>query len=180
MYSGGLVYSSTAGTFTPSPAPCCSWAAMAARMTAHKIGVPLLKLDVGEMMGSLLGESEANLSRALDTAEAAAPCVLWVDEIEKALGGMSGGKEGGGTGSRMLGKLLGWMQDHTAQVYLFATANKVKVLPPELLRRGRFDELWRVMLPREDEREAILRQKLGALNDECDPALLKKSLKYQK
>ncbi len=138
---------------------------LAARMTAHKLNVPLLKLDVGEMMGRFLGESEGNLSRALDAAEAAAPCVLWVDEIEKALGGMGQSGEGAGTGSRILGKLLGWMQDHTAQVYLFATANGVDRLPPEILRRGRFDELWRVMLPTASERRAILTQKLRSLKD---------------
>lgn len=153
---------------------------LAARVTAQKLDVPLLRLDVGAMMGRYLGESEANLRRALDAAEAAAPCVLWVDELEKALGGLGGSGEGGGTGTRMLGQLLTWMQDHDSSVYLFATANKVDHLPPELLRRGRFDELWRVMLPREDEREAILRQKLGALNDECDPALLKKGSKQLK
>ena len=135
---------------------------LAARMTARKLDVPLLKLDVGEMMGRFLGESEANLSRVLDAAEAAAPCVLWVDEIEKSLGGL-GNTDGGGTGSRMLAKLLGWMQEHSSQVYLFATANKVKVLPAELLRRGRFDELWRVMLPTPEERRDILAQKLRAL-----------------
>ena len=151
---------------------------LAARMTARKLDVPLLKLDVGEMMGRFLGESEANLSRVLDAAEAAAPCVLWVDEIEKTLGGLGGSNEGGGTGSRMLGNLLGWMQDHRSQVYLFATANKVKILPPELLRRGRFDELWRVMLPTPEERRDIIAQKLRALplealSDELQTAIAK-------
>lgn len=136
---------------------------LAARMTAHKLNVPLLQLDVGAMMGKHLGDSEANLSRVLDAAQAAAPCVLWIDEIEKALGGLGNSSEGGGTGSRMLGKLLSWMQDHDSQVYLFATANKVDVLPPELLRRGRFDELWQVRLPTPEERRDILIQKLKEL-----------------
>lgn len=136
---------------------------LAARMTAHKLNVPLLQLDVGAMMGKHLGDSEANLSRVLDAAQAAAPCVLWIDEIEKALGGLGNSSEGGGTGSRMLGKLLSWMQDHDSQVYLFATANKVDILPPELLRRGRFDELWQVKLPTPEERRAILIQKLREL-----------------
>ncbi len=140
---------------------------LAARLTAHILQIPLLKLDVGALMGRYLGESEANLKRALDAAEAAAPCVLWVDEIEKALAGTAG-DEGGGTGKRMLGQLLTWMQEHRSQVYLFATANLVKALPPELLRRGRFDELWRVMQPNEDERKAMLLQKLARTKEIAD------------
>ncbi len=146
---------------------------LAARVTAKKLNVPLLRMDVGAMMGRYLGESESNLHRALDAAEAAAPCVLWVDELDKALGGMgTDSGEGGGTGKRMLGKLLTWMQSHQSSVYLFATANAVKALPPELLRRGRFDELWRVMLPVDEEREYILRAKLKELGGECDATLL--------
>jgi hypothetical protein len=145
---------------------------LAARITARKLNVPLLRMDIGAMMGRYLGESEGNLRRALDAAEAAAPCVLWVDELEKALGGVGSGQEGGGTGSRMLAQLLTWMQSHDAQVYLFATANKVSELPPELMRRGRFDELWRVMLPREDERRQILLSKLKKVGQECAAELL--------
>ena len=138
---------------------------LAARLTAERLRVPLLRMDVGGMLGRYLGESEANLRRALDAAEAAAPCVLWVDEIEKALGQSD---EGGGTSKRMLGQLLTWMQDHKSQVYIFATANSVKKLPPELLRRGRFDELWRVMLPTPTERKSILGSKLKALKTDVD------------
>ncbi len=144
---------------------------LAARLTAERLNVPLLRMDVGGMLGRYLGESEANLRRALDAAEAAAPCVLWVDEIEKALGGQS--EEGGGTSKRMLGQLLTWMQEHKSQVYIFATANSVKKLPPELLRRGRFDELWRVMLPDDSERESILRSKLEALKSDLDGTFAK-------
>lgn len=144
---------------------------LAARLAAERLSVPLLRMDVGGMLGRYLGESEANLRRALDAAEAAAPCVLWVDEIEKALGGT--GDEGGGTSKRMLGQLLTWMQDHRSQVYIFATANSVANLPPELLRRGRFDELWRVMLPTPEERESILRSKLAGLKQDLDEAFSK-------
>lgn len=144
---------------------------LAARIAAKRLNVPLLRLDVGGVMGRYLGESEANLRRALDAAEASAPCVLWVDEIEKALGGLGGGSEGGGTGSRVLAHLLTWMQDHESQVYLFATANAVAKLPPELLRRGRFDELWKVMLPTADERLEILASKLSKLEDSLDDEL---------
>ena len=129
---------------------------LAAKAAAGVMQLPLLRLDVGGLMGRYLGESERNLRIALAAAEAAAPCVLWVDELEKALGGMSG-DEGGGTGKRMLGQLLTWMQEQQSGVYLFATANAVKKLPPELLRRGRFDELFRVDLPNLDERKEILR-----------------------
>ncbi len=144
---------------------------LAAGLAAARLGGPLVRMDVGGMLGRYLGESEANLRRALDAAEAAAPCVLWVDEIEKALGGT--GDEGGGTSKRMLGQLLTWMQDHKSQVYIFATANSVANLPPELLRRGRFDELWRVMLPTPEERESILRSKLAGLKQDLDEAFAK-------
>ncbi len=144
---------------------------LAARLTANKLDVPLLRMDVGRMMGRYLGESEDNLRRALDAAEAAAPCVLWVDEIEKTIGSLGPSSEGSGTGLRMLGDLLTWMQEHQSQVYIFATANRVDALPPELLRRGRFDELWCVKLPTTSERKEMLRAKLRRLHDELDSEL---------
>lgn len=124
--------------------------------------MPLLRLDVGALMGGLVGLSEANTRAALNLAEAVAPCVLWIDEIEKGLGGMGGGENDGGTTKRVFGTLLTWMQEHTSPVYVVATANDVSGLPPELLRR--FDDLFWVDLPSQDEREAILRihlQKCG-------------------
>jgi len=130
---------------------------LAAQVAAKVMKLPLYRLDVGSLMGRWLGESERNLRDALTSAEAAAPCVLWVDELEKALGGLAGGSDGGGTGKRMLGRLLTWMQEHQAGVYLFATANQVEKLPPELLRRGRFDELFKVGLPKPRQRKEILR-----------------------
>ncbi len=129
---------------------------LAAELTADLLDLPLLRLDVGGLMGSMLGQSEERLKQVIAAAEAAAPCVLWVDEIEKALGGLGGDRDGG-TGKRMLGRLLTWMQEQKAGVYLFATANRLDALPPELLRRGRFDELWRVDLPLPHERQAILK-----------------------
>jgi ATP-dependent 26S proteasome regulatory subunit len=118
--------------------------------------MPLLRLDVGALMGGLVGQSESNARAALKVAEAVAPCVLWIDEIEKGFSGMSGGGESdGGTSRRMLGTILTWMQEHTSPVYVVATANDVTTLPPELLRR--FDDLWFVDLPNREERAEIVR-----------------------
>lgn len=103
-----------------------------------------------------MGASEANLRQALQTAEAIAPCCLWLDELEKALAGSkSSGSTDGGTTARILGTFLSWMQEKTAPVFVVATANDVSQLPPELLRKGRFDETFFVDLPNEAERQAI-------------------------
>lgn len=135
--------------------PGCGKSLMA-KTIAREFGVPLLKLDVGRLMGKYVGESENNLHRAVAVAEAAAPCVLWIDEIEKAFSGI--GEEGGGGGSmtRMFGIFLTWMQEKTACIYVVATANNIEKLPPEFLRRGRFDEIFQVNFPDAKERRAIL------------------------
>lgn len=135
--------------------PGCGKSLMA-KTIAREFGVPLLKLDVGRLMGKYVGESENNLHRAVAVAEAAAPCVLWIDEIEKAFSGI--GEEGGGGGSmtRMFGIFLTWMQEKTACIYVVATANNIEKLPPEFLRRGRFDEIFQVQFPNAKERRAIL------------------------
>nr|AUN36249.1 hypothetical protein [uncultured bacterium] len=126
-------------------------------LTAKAIGatwnLPLLRFDVGSVFGKYVGESEANLRRVLRSAEAVAPCVLWVDELEKAFS--SGRGEDGGTTLRILGAFLSWLQDKSTPVFVVATANNVENLPPELLRKGRLDEIFFVDLPREEEREAI-------------------------
>lgn len=114
---------------------------------------PLLRLDVGALFGSLVGQSEAQTRNALQIAEAVAPCVLWVDEIEKALGS-SGGEMDGGTSVRVLGTILTWMQETTAPVFLVATANDIAHLRPELIRR--FTEVFFVDLPQQSERADIL------------------------
>ncbi|MDR3572841.1 MAG: AAA family ATPase [Anaerolineaceae bacterium] len=116
--------------------------------------MPLLRMDIGALMGSLVGQSEANMRSALKVAEAIAPCVLWVDEIEKALGGIGGSESDGGTSMRVFGTLLTWMQETTAPVYVVATANDVRSLKPELLRR--FDDIFWVDLPGLKDREEIL------------------------
>ena len=112
----------------------------------------------GGIFGKYVGDSEANIRQALKTAEAIAPCVLWIDEIEK---GLSGGGSDGGTSSRVFGNILTWMQDKTSPVFTFATANNIRNLPPELLRKGRFDEIFFVDLPDFEERKKILEIHIG-------------------
>lgn len=132
--------------------------------------MPLLRMDVGALMGGLVGQSEGNMRAALKVAEAVAPCVLWIDEIEKALGGMGGGESDGGTTTRVFGTLLTWMQETKAPVYTIATANDVRSLRPELLRR--FDDIMWVDCPNAASRAEILavhlakrNVKAGTLND---------------
>ncbi|MEI6166509.1 MAG: AAA family ATPase [bacterium] len=129
---------------------------LTAKATASVFGRPLLKLDAGKLYGSLVGQSEQNLRSVIQTAEAIAPCVLWVDEIEKGLAGSkSSGSTDGGTSARVLGSLLSWLQEKRSQVFVVATANDVTQLPPELLRKGRLDEMFFVDLPNQAERETI-------------------------
>ena len=124
---------------------------------AKKLGLPLLRLDVGKLFGSLVGQSESQVRQAIEAAEACAPCVLWIDEIEKGLSGMKGGGGDGGTTQRVFGTILTWLQEKTKPVFVVATANRVADLPPELLRKGRFDEIFFVDLPNEKEKEDIAR-----------------------
>ncbi|HEX8915146.1 MAG TPA: AAA family ATPase, partial [Humisphaera sp.] len=123
--------------------------------------MPLLRLDVGALFGSFVGESEERARRALKIAETAAPCVLWIDEMEKAF---AGGSNDGGTSQRVFGTILTWMQEKTAPVFVVATANDVSQLPPELLRRGRFDELFFLDLPSLAERAEIVTVHLSKRN----------------
>jgi len=129
---------------------------LSARALAGTWGVPLLRLDVGRIFGSIVGASEANLRLAIQTAEAVSPCILWVDEIEKGFAGVSGPVPGR-VAARVFGSFLSWLQDKTSPVFVVATANEIRNLPPELLRKGRFDEIFFVGLPSPPEREAILR-----------------------
>lgn len=130
---------------------------LTAKATASVFGIPLLKLDTGKLFGGLVGQSEANLRSVIQTAEAISPCVLWIDEIEKGFGGVasSGGSTDGGTSARVFGTMLNWLQEKTSPVFVVATANDVSRLPPELLRKGRWDELWFVDLPNNQERASI-------------------------
>lgn len=126
---------------------------LTAKCIASSWNMPLLKLDIGKIFGKYIGESEANIRQALKTAEAIAPCVLWIDEIEK---GFASTDSDGGTSSRVFGNILTWMQDKNAPVFTFATGNNINKLPPELLRKGRFDEIFFVDFPDYEERKKIL------------------------
>ena len=129
----------------------------AAKATAQLFGVPLFRLDIGRLFGGLVGSTEQKTRDTLKLMEAMAPCVVLVDEIEKALSGTGSSNESdAGVTSRMFGNILTWMQEKTAPVYIIATANDVGKLPPEMLRKGRFDELWFVDLPNAAERLEIL------------------------
>jgi len=125
---------------------------LTAKMIADLWHLPLLRLDVGALFGSLVGESEERTRRALALAETIAPCILWVDEIEKAFAFGSGDA---GTSQRVFAHLLTWMQDKTSPCFVVATANNIAALPPELLRKGRFDEIFFLDLPSLDERREI-------------------------
>ncbi len=129
---------------------------LTAKAAAGVLQLPLLRLDMGRVFGGIVGQSEANLRSVIRTAEAIAPCVLWIDEIEKGFGGSTGnGSSDGGTSSRVFGSFLSWMQEKEKPVFVVATANDVSQLPPEFLRKGRFDEMFFVDLPDAKERAAI-------------------------
>jgi AAA+ superfamily predicted ATPase len=118
--------------------------------------LPLLRFDVGKVFGSLVGQSEEQMRIALQTAEAVSPCILWIDEIDKCATGMaSSGSTDSGVTARVFGTLLTWMQEKKKPVFVFATANSISSLPAEMLRKGRFDELFFVDLPNEEERKEI-------------------------
>lgn len=127
---------------------------LTAKALAADWGVPLLHLDLGRVYGSLLGESEDRLRRALATAEAVSPCVLWIDELEKAFSGLGNARDNG-VARRLFGTFLTWLEDRNTPVFVAATANEIGHLPPEFTRKGRFDEIFFVGLPAQDERASI-------------------------
>lgn len=135
---------------------------LVSKCVAAAYGVPLIALNMGELKGKYVGESEQNIRAALSMLEAIAPCVVRIDEIEKALAGASGEGGDGGVSADALGTFLSWMQDRKAPVFVIATANDVRALPPELLRKGRFDEIFFVDLPTAPERSSIVKAALGA------------------
>ncbi|MAX54171.1 MAG: ATPase [Alcanivoracaceae bacterium] len=127
---------------------------LAAKSVAGLWGLPLLRLDMGAIYNKFFGESERNVREALTMAETMSPCVLWIDEIEK---GIAVGDNDGGTSRRVLGTLLTWMAENTSKVFMVATANDIERLPPELIRKGRLDEIFFVDLPSPPVREIIFR-----------------------
>ncbi len=159
----GKAFSEAARQFgLPSPkglllvgVPGCG-KSLSAKAVAAEWRMPLLKFDLGKVFGSLVGQSEDNMRRALKMAEAVAPCVLWIDEIEKGLAGVRGFTGDSGTSVRVFGTLLTWMEENQKPVFTIATANDIEGLPPELLRKGRFDEIFFIDLPTPQERANIL------------------------
>jgi ATP-dependent 26S proteasome regulatory subunit len=125
---------------------------LTAKMISALWNIPLIRLDIGALFGSLVGQSEANVKQALALAEAVAPCLLWIDEIEK---GLATGGGDGGTSMRVMGSILSWMQEKKSSVFVVATANNIDMLPPELLRRGRFGDIFFLDLPTLEERREI-------------------------
>lgn len=149
---------------------------LVAKALSNGLGLACLKLDMGALMGSLVGESEGNVRRALQVAEAMAPCILWADEIEKSVSqGQVGGGGDSGTSSRVIGTLITWLSEKTSPVFVVATANRPELLPPEMIRKGRFDEVWAIDLPDKDGRVAIFRvhlKKRGYDPSRFDPDVL--------
>ncbi|MDB9528206.1 AAA family ATPase [Oscillatoria sp. CS-180] len=135
---------------------------LTAKAIAHHWHLPLLRLDVGRLFAGLIGESESRTRQMIQIAEALAPCILWIDEIDKAFAGVDG-RGDSGTSSRVFGTFITWMAEKTSPVFVVATANNIQSLPPELLRRGRFDELFFVGLPSQDERKSIYEVHLNRL-----------------
>jgi ATP-dependent Zn protease len=119
--------------------------------------LPLLRMDVGRLFGSTVGESEKNIRRCIQLAEAVSPCIMWIDEIDKAFGGITGFQGDSGTQLRVFGTFITWLQEKEKPVFVIATANEPKSLPPELWRKGRYDEVFFVDLPSSEEREEIFR-----------------------
>ncbi len=142
---------------------------LTAKAVASLFHLPLLRLDIGSLLGKYVGESEHNMRRALAMAESISPCVLWIDELEKAFAGI-GGQGTSEVTSRLLGYFLTWMQEKQGAVFVVATANDVSVIPPELLRKGRFDEVFYVGFPHISERKSILQIQLQDTWDQFDEA----------
>ena len=140
---------------------------LSAKAIGTALGVPTVKLDIGNLFNSLVGESEARTREALQLAEAMSPCVLWIDEIDKGFAGSSGSGAGdSGVTRRVFGTVISWMQERRRPVFMVATANQVSSLPPELLRKGRFDEIFAVDLPNRTERKTIFTIHIAKKNRE--------------
>lgn len=146
---------------------------LTAKSVSSLWNLPLLRLDIGSIFEGIVGSSERNMREVIRTAESISPCILWIDEIEKAFAGV-GSSGDSGVGTRLFGTFLTWMQDKTSFVFVIATANNISNLPPEFMRKGRFDEIFFVDLPVGEERKAIfsihLHKKLNRINS--DPQLL--------
>lgn len=141
--------------------PGCGKSEAAKILQTQWDGIPMVKLNIDALMGGVVGESEKNLRTALRQAEAMAPCIVWIDELEKGFSGATGKQSGdSGTFKRMFGRLLSWMQDNQRPCFLFATSNDISRLPPEFFRKGRFDELFAVFMPTHQECKEIFREQM--------------------
>jgi len=129
---------------------------LSAKAVSNSWKMPLLRLDFGKVFGGIVGESETNIREAIKIAESLSPCILWIDEIEKGLSGLNSNGDSG-TSARVFGTFLTWMQEKESDVFVLATANDISSLPPELLRKGRFDEIFFVDLPTSEERKEIIK-----------------------
>lgn len=137
---------------------------LSAKTIAHEWRLPLVRLDSGRLFGGIVGESESRVRQMIQLVEAIAPCVLWIDEIDKAFGNITSGRDGdSGTSRRVFGSLITWMQEKTSPVFIVATANNVQILPAELMRKGRFDEVFFLNLPTQEERQEIFKVHLQRL-----------------
>lgn len=137
---------------------------LSAKTIAHEWRLPLLRLDAGRLFGGIVGESESRVRQMIQIVEAIAPCVLWIDEVDKAFGNITSGRDGdSGTSRRVFGSLITWMQEKTSPVFIVATANNVQILPAELMRKGRFDEVFFLNLPTDQERQEIFKVHLQRL-----------------
>jgi SpoVK/Ycf46/Vps4 family AAA+-type ATPase len=130
-----------------------------AKICSGRFGMPLIRFDLARVFAGLVGQSEQNMRTALNFIDSVGNCVVWMDELEKALSGAGGGGDTStsGVGSRVFGTFLTWMQEKTSPSFVVATVNNIEGLPPELLRKGRFDEIFYVGLPDEQEREEIFK-----------------------
>ncbi len=141
---------------------------LTAKAVASHWNLPLLKLDVGTVFSGIVGSSEANIRHAIKVAESISPCILWIDEIEKGFSGMASSNfSDGGTAARVFGTFTTWLQEKKKPVFVIATSNDITLLPPEILRKGRFDEIFFVDLPEQTEREAIFKIHLQKRNREA-------------
>ncbi|WP_156298853.1 AAA family ATPase [Streptobacillus canis] len=137
---------------------------LCAKATSGLFKLPLLRLDVGRLLGKYVGESEENMKMVLEVVEAISPCILWIDEVEKAFSGVGNENSGSEVTTRLFGQFLTWMQEKKSNVFVVATANDVSKLPSEFLRKGRFDEIFFVELPKLEERKKILTIHLNKRN----------------
>ena len=144
---------------------------LAAKASARLFNVPLLRLDIGRLLGKYVGESEHNMRVALKTAESISPCILWIDEIEKAFAGIDQNGGASDITKRLFGQFLTWLQEKENTVFVVATANDITAFPPEFLRKGRFDEVFFIDFPNEEEREKIFEihlEKRGKMSDDIN------------